>query len=106
MVWSDNQIVDVANHYNHTSKEVVETVDDLCAPALLLHFQHDLYTAADLTSAQEQGIDIDSRENTSDYWYLFIAEPGQEYGYVITLTQKNYTKEDILNVGKSFEILK
>lgn len=106
LVWSDNQIVDVANHYNHTSKEVVETVDDLCAPALLLHFQHDLYTAADLASAQEQGINIDSRENTSDYWYLFIAEPGQEYGYVITLTQKNYTKEDILNVGKSFEILK
>lgn len=106
LVWSDNQIVDVANHYNHTSKEVVETINNLCAPALLMHFQHDLYTAADLGSAQEQGIDIDSRKNTSDYWYLFIAEPGQEYGYVITLTQNNYTKEDILNVGKSFKISK
>lgn len=104
--WSDNQIEHVANYYNHTLKEIVERVDGLCAPALLLKYNHDLYTAADLAALQEQGVDIASLETTSDYWYLFIAEPGEEYGYVITLTQKNYTREDILNVGKSFKILK
>ena len=93
-------------YYNHTYRESVEKVDGLCAPALLVDFGHDLYTAGKLDEMQASGVDNESKEIISKYWYLFIAQPEEEYGYVITLTQKNYTREDILNVGKSFKILK
>lgn len=85
--------------------ESLEKVEGLCALAMLVQCNHDLYTVADMGELEEEGIDLDTIETTSDYWYLYIAEPGEEYGYVITLNQKNYTKEDVLNVGKTILLL-
>lgn len=102
--WKNQKIENVAAYFNHSYWEVVEQVDGLCAPALLMHFNHDLYTAAGLGELESAGIDSDSIETQSAYWYLFIAEPGEEYGYVITLNQKNFTKEDILELGKTIQL--
>lgn len=102
--WKNGEIDHVYSFYNHTSMEILEKVEGLCAPALLVQCNHDLYTAAGMGELEEEGVDLTTIETTSDYWYLYIAEPGEEYGYVITLNQKNYTKEDILNVGKTIQI--
>ena len=103
--WKDDEIDHVYSYYNHTTMEILEKVEGLCAPALLVQCNHDLYTAAGLGELEEKGVDLDTIETTSDYWYLYIAEPGEEYGYVITLNQKNYTKEDIITLGKTIQIL-
>ena len=103
--WKDDEIDHVYSFYNHTSMEILEKVEGLCAPALLVQCNHDLYTAAGMGELEEEGVDLTTIDTTSDYWYLYIAEPGEEYGYVITLNQKNYTKEDILNVGKTIFLL-
>ena len=102
--WKDDEIDHVYSFYNHTSMEILEKVEGLCAPALLVQCNHDLYTAAGMGELEEEGVDLTTIDTTSDYWYLYIAEPGEEYGYVITLNQKNYTKKDILNVGKTVQI--
>lgn len=105
LIWDGDMISGISPYFNHTSQEVIEQVDGLSAPSLLVHFNHDLYTAGGLGELEEQGIDISTIETTSDYWYLFIAQPEEEYGYVITLNQRNFTKDDILNLGKTIEIL-
>lgn len=105
LIWDGDMISGISPYFNHTSWEVIEQVDGLSAPSLLVHFNHDLYTAGGLGELEEQGIDISTIETTSDYWYLFIAQPEEEYGYVITLNQRNFTKDDILNLGKTIEIL-
>ena len=95
------------NHYdNYTLREVLEQVDGLCAPALLMSVEHDLYTAAAQAEMMEAGIELDFIENTSKYWYLILAEPGEKYGYVISLNQKNFEKEDILELGKTVSMIR
>ena len=100
------QLENIYPYYTHTYREIVEKVEGLCAPALLVNVDHDLYTIPQLYEMKESGMDIESKETISKYWYLFIAEPGEEYGYVITLNQKNFTKEDILALGKTVQLLK
>ncbi len=104
--WNGERIERFSSYDNHTLTEIVEQVDGLYAPALLMSVEHDLYTAAEQAEMIEEGIDIHSIETTSKYWYLIIAEPGKEYGYVITLNQKNFTKEDILELGKTVRLLR
>lgn len=104
--WNEERIERFSSYDNHTLTEIVEQVDGLCAPALLMSVEHDLYTAGEQAKMIEDGIDIHSIETTSKYWYLIIAEPGKEYGYVITLNQKNFAKEDILELGKTVRLLK
>ena len=103
--WNGEKIERLSYYDNHTLTEVVEQVDGLCAPALLMSVEHDLYTAAQQAELIENGIDIHSVETQSKYWYLVIAEPGEEYGYVIALNQKNFTKEDILSLGKTIQLM-
>ena len=103
--WNGEKIERLSYYDNHTIAEVVEQVDGLCAPALLMSVEHDLYTAAQQAELMENGTDLDAIEIVSKYWYLVIAEPGEEYGYVITLNQKNFTKDDILKLGKTIQLL-
>lgn len=44
-------------------------------------------------------------ELTSDYWYIFLARPEDEVGYVLSLCAKNYTKEDIIAFAETIEYL-
>lgn len=105
LIWEGDVIKDIAIYYNHTQMEIIETVQNLSAPALLVHGNHDLYTASEAEELKNSGVDMDTVDLTSDYWYLFIAEPGAEYGYVVSLNQKNYTKADMLKLGESIQLL-
>lgn len=99
--WEEDKITDVFIPYNHSSFETVAYLDDLCAPALLMKASHDLYTVSQMAELEEQGIDLDSIDTTSNYWYVFFAKPGEEMGFVISLNAKNYTKEDMIEFAKS-----
>lgn len=101
VVWKGDVIQEIASFYNHTSEESLGSVDGLAAPGFLQKCNHDLYTVADLDALAEQGISISESETTSDYWYVYMAEPGEEVGYVISLNAKNFTREDVIAFAKS-----
>ncbi len=99
--WNGAEIGTVYEFNNHTWSEPVGPVDGLCAPAYLIKSNHDLYTAGDLGRMEEQGIDTESLETTSDYWYVWFARPGEEKGVVISLNAKNFSQEDVLEFARS-----
>lgn len=101
VVWKGDVIQEIAHFYNHTSEESLGSVDGLAAPGFLKKCNHDLYTVADLDALAEQGVSIPESETTSDYWYVYMAEPGEEIGYVVSLNAKNFTREDVIAFAQS-----
>lgn len=101
VVWNGNVIQEIYPFFNHTSTEALGSVDGLAAPGFLQKCNHDLYTASELGELAEQGVDIPESETTSDYWYVYLAKPGEKIGYVISLNAKNYTKEDAIAFAES-----
>jgi len=99
--WEGDEIKEVYLFYNHSSAESLGSLDGLAAPGFLQRCNHDLYTVADIDRLEEQGISIPESEQTSDYWYIYMAEPGEEIGYAITLNTKNYTREDAIAFAES-----
>jgi len=101
--WNGAEIGMVYGFYNHTDPEPLGPVDGLCAPAYLVKSEHDLYTVNDLAQLEEQGVDTENLETTSEYWYVWFARPGEEQGVVISLNAKNFTQEDILEFARSVQ---
>lgn len=101
--WEGDEIKEVYPFYNHSSAESLGSLDGLAAPGFLQRCNHDLYTVADIDRLEEQGVSIPESEQTSDYWYIYMAEPGEEIGYVITLNTKNYTREDAIAFAESVQ---
>lgn len=101
--WEGDKIANVFQPYNHSTFEPVEYLEDMCAPALLMKASHDLYTVSQMSELEEQGVDLDSIETRSNYWYVFFAKPGEKMGFVISLNAKNYTKEDMIAFAESVE---
>lgn len=102
--WKGNVIQEIAPFYNHTSVEPLGSVDGLAAPGFLQKCNHDLYTIPALDELAEQGIDIPESETTSDYWYVYLAEHGENIGYVVSLNAKNYTREDVIAFAESIKL--
>ncbi len=100
--WDGDRIATVGEFYNHTFSEEIGAVDGLCAPGFLKKSNHDLYTAAELDALAQDGVDVEALETTSDYWYLWLARPGEETGWVLSLNAKNFTQEDLLAFAQSF----
>lgn len=99
--WDGEQIKSVASFLNHSAMEPIGSVEDLFLPGYVLKGSHDLYTAAELGELEEQGIELSTIETTSEYWYIFMAEPDSEFGYVISLNAKNYSMEDAVEFAGS-----
>lgn len=100
--WKDGVIADVHDMSNHTMYETQgKKVYDLDAPAVLASVRHDLYTAAEMEEMDVKGI---SYEQACDYWHLYIAREGEAYGYVISLSQKNFTVDDMMELAKSVRL--
>ncbi len=99
--WEGDVIKEVYLFYNHTIEESLGSLDGLAAPGFLQRCNHDLYTATEIGELEEQGISIPESDLTSDYWYIYMAEPGEEIGYAITLNTKNYTREDAIAFAES-----
>ena len=98
-----NKITDVMSLWNHCSLEKIETLDDFDMPAVLYSANHDLYTAADMGSLEEQGINLQPEDTTSDYWYIFFTKSDSSVGYYLALDQRQFTKEDAVNIIKTLK---
>lgn len=101
LTWEDGEIRDVATFFNHSEMKYEEWLTDLAYPAVIMHGTHDLYTASEMAQLDEQGT---SYEPTGDYWYLFIAEEGETYGYAVSLSRKSFSREDMENLAKSVQL--
>lgn len=98
-IFEDGQIEDVIPLWNHSSFEKVESLDGFEMAAILYSVNHDLYTAADMGNLEEQGIYLAPEDTTSDYWYIFFAKEHSDEGYYLALDQKQFTKEDALDIA-------
>ena len=91
--------------WNHTSENKVTTLAGLDKPAILYHINHDLYTAGDIGRLEEQGINVAPEDTTSDYWYIFFAKEDGAVGYYLALVQRQFNREDALNVAKTVKFV-
>lgn len=84
-------------HANHSTEEAVGMLDDVSDDgwqALMVHSNHDLYTASGLGDLEQKGVDIDSLETESEYWKFYFVKEGEENAYVLSLSAKEFTKEE------------
>lgn len=88
-------------YWNHTSEEKIEVLEGLAMPAVLYRANHDLYTAAEMEDLYEQGIELTEEEATSDYWYIYFADPESELAYYLSLDARQFSKEQAIEIAKS-----
>ena len=98
-----NKITNVMSLWNHCSLEKIETPDDFDMPTILYSANHDLYTAADIGNLEEQCINLQPEDTTSNYWYIFFTKEDGITGYYLALDQNQFTKEDALNIFKTIK---
>lgn len=87
---------------NHLGGEMVETLENCDLPAVLYHFNFDIFTLPELEEyANAHNVSMDEVKSVSDYWYVFFAEPEGEYVYTVFLNQAYFDKEDIVKLAES-----
>lgn len=87
---------------NHTSK-VGETarLAGCEESAVVFCLNHDLYTASEIGMAEATGEPIPEDEQTVDMWYAAIAREGAPYAYVVYLSGRYYTEEEVREFARS-----
>lgn len=100
-----------AQHYpraNHSSFETEGVLDMVSAGAgwdtLMVYGTHDLYTAADLHALEMEGIDIDSLETVSEYWYFYFVKEGEDNAYFLSLSAKEFTKTEAIEIARTVKV--
>ncbi len=99
--FAEGEIADIPILSNHTSMEKLETLHGLAMPAALYQVSHDLYTASDLESLAEKGIDTAQIDTTGEYWYIFFASEGKDDAYYLALAKNRFTKEEAIAIAKT-----
>lgn len=99
--WDGEEISAVHDYSNHSVMELIGSAEGLSMPGYIVKGSHDLYTAVEQWEMEESGVSLDDKELTSEYWYVYMAEPDKEFGCVISLNAKNYTMEDAIEFAKS-----
>lgn len=89
---------------NHTTEEVVGA--DVAAVGegwhtLMVYANHDLYTASEVGELEEKGIDTDSLETESEYWYFYFVKEGEERAYFLSLSAKEFSREEAVAVAET-----
>lgn len=105
LTWEGETIAGVAPGWNHTGYDQAEPLASLAAPAALLYAEHDLYTAGGLGELEMNGVDLSTVETSAAYWYVFLAEPGDTTGILLSLNAKNFSREDAVAFARSVEFL-
>lgn len=105
LTWEGQTISKALPSWNHTSYGEPEPLSGLAAPAAILQAEHDLYTAAEAGVLEESGVDLSTVELVSAYWYVFLAQPGEDSGILLSLNAKNFTREDAVDFARSVEFL-
>lgn len=70
----------------------------------MLEESHDLYTTAGIEKLNEEGTDISKIDLNSDYWYFWFVKEGADNYYVLSLSKKEFSKEEAIKIAKSVTI--
>lgn len=105
LTWEGEAITGAAPGWNHTGYDEAEPLTGLAAPAALLYAEHDLYTAAELGELETSGVDLSTLETSAAYWYVFLAEPGDDTGILLSLNAKDFSREDAVDFARSVVFL-
>ena len=103
LTWDGDAITGAAPGWNHTGYDEAESLTGMAAPAALLYAEHDLYTAAELGELETSGVDLSTLETSAAYWYVFLAQPGDDTGILLSLNAKQFTREDVISFARSVE---
>lgn len=99
--FSDGKLTNVWLMQNHCALEVLETVEGGKEQALLCLFECDLLTASEIGEAEADGITLSEEDMTGKFWYICFGREQSEYGYVLMLNQKYFTKEEAIAAAQS-----
>lgn len=99
--FSDGKLTNVWLMQNHCALEVLETVEGGKEQALLCLFECDLLTASEIGEAEADGIALSEEDMTGKFWYVCFGRENSEYGYVMMLNQKYFTKEEAIAAAQS-----
>lgn len=93
---------------NHTTANYLEVIglerSNNQWPAIMLEESHDLYTQAEIEAMKEQGIDTSKLDLVGDYWYFWFVKEGADNYYVLSLSKKEFSKEEAIKIAKSLTI--
>lgn len=94
VTFENDKLVSGNLHDNHTVYIGDFTPLDNGKEQAVMHtVQHDLYTAADIAQAEEEGAPIPLEARTSTMYEIFFAREGSSTAYCIFLNQKYFTEE-------------
>lgn len=99
--FSDGKFTNVWLMQNHCALEVLETVEGGKEQTLLCLFECDLLTASEIGEAEANGITLSEEDMTGKFWYVCFGREQSEYGYVLMLNQKYFTKEEAIAAAQS-----
>ncbi|MGI6027021.1 MAG: M56 family metallopeptidase [Candidatus Scatomorpha sp.] len=101
LLWEDGEIAEVLVNANHMQIECQGPVTGLDAPAYLTKNSYDLYTAAELSAMAEQ-----PERTVSEYWCVYVAEPGASTGWLVSLDAAQFGSDDTVRLAESLNALR
>lgn len=101
MEFNDGRFTNVWLMQNHCWLEVLETVEGCEEQALLCVFEGDLLTSPEIWEAEENGITLSEEDMTGKFWYVCFGREQSEYGYVLMLNQRYFTKDEAIVAARS-----
>ena len=101
-IFEDGRLAEFHWLHNHMWGEKVEVLENCELPAVLYHYEFDVFTLPELDEyARDNNMAMEQVKSVSDYWYVFFAEPEGEYVYTVFLNQAYFSKEDIVKLAES-----
>ncbi len=93
-------------YHNHTYAKYimargVNVFDETKWPFIALFEAHDLYTMPELEEMKQSGVDIDKIDRSSDYWYFWFVKEGADRYYILSLSAKEFSKEQAMEIAES-----
>lgn len=98
----EGQLTEISLPVNH-SEEISEVrmITGCEAPAALIEYEFDLFTASEWEEYQKENPEADERESVSRYWYLFLGKEDSDIWYVLFLNKSLFTEEDAVEMARS-----
>lgn len=101
LLWEGGERAEVLIYSNHMQIECLGPVTGLDVPAYLTLNSYDLYTAAELSAMAEQ-----PERTVSEYWCVYVAEPGASTGWLVSLDAAQFGSDDAVRLAESLNALR
>lgn len=96
------RLIDLRLMMNHSDYNgSAEALTGCQEQAVLVSMNHDLYTVSELYDLAEAGTPVPEEEATADFWYIGFARKDTPYGYVLSLSERYFTKEEAVAMARS-----